>query len=682
MFKKLIITALFLALTTFVANAAQQTLRPMYKAGEVIVQYRHTQMNLQQSGGMLQAQAVASGSNTSIKEVLSTVDNLALLTANDDQSVSDLIKQLSANSMIASVQPNFLYYPSTISSDDTDRALLWGLDNTGQTVNGTTGTNDADIDAPEAWAVSEGANDTAILAVIDTGITLAHPDLQGNLWDGSSCLDDAGAALGACLSGYDFVDDDKDPSDRDGHGSHVTGTAAALKDNAKGIIGVAPHATIMALRTGTDLLGFSSSALIKAINFAEQNGAKVINASLGGSGSDCNNVYDAAFYNAISNFSGLFVAAAGNSAADHNNVNHFVQPADYGHDTACWTGLDNVISVAASDQNDNLASFSDFGALVDVAAPGTNIYSTYPGSSTAALEDFESVTAPTLPTGFTATGDFATYDAGILSTTIKGDIVSTPYAVSANNTITSETVDLSAASNVRVKIYSQCDTEYILNGWADYMIMAGAADGTSFTELTRWDEPTIDINNGDSNQAGSASGFIEFYLPDSYLTSAFKYRFNWLTDSDADTGSSGEGCLIDDITFISASDGSDEVYQFLQGTSMATPHVAGLATLLWGRHIDTPLATIKALILQAGDTLASLSGKVNTGKRINALNALSTPIVLSVSASTADGSYKAGDTISITVQFSSSVTVTGSPQLTLGNWQYRSSGCLQYRQWQ
>jgi subtilisin family serine protease len=104
--------------------------------------------------------------------------------------------------------------------DDTRFNELWGLHNTGQTVNGLTGTTDADIDAPEAWDIVKGSS-TVIVAVIDSGVDGNHPDISGNL-----------------MAGYDFIDNDNDPEDLNGHGTHVAGIIGAVGNNSRGVTGV------------------------------------------------------------------------------------------------------------------------------------------------------------------------------------------------------------------------------------------------------------------------------------------------------------------------------------------------------------------------------------------------------------------------------------------------------------
>ncbi|HTE61855.1 MAG TPA: S8 family serine peptidase, partial [Solirubrobacteraceae bacterium] len=141
--------------------------------------------------------------------------------------------------------------------------LLWGLSNTGQSVWWRRGTPDADIDAPQAWAVSRGAGVT--VAVADTGADAGHPELAGRV-----------------VPGYDFVDDDADPHDAHGHGTHVAGTIAA-GENGAGVIGVAPQALVIPLRVLDGDGGGNSADVAAAFAYAGDRGVRVVNASLGAS---------------------------------------------------------------------------------------------------------------------------------------------------------------------------------------------------------------------------------------------------------------------------------------------------------------------------------------------------------------------------------------------------------------
>ncbi|MEM8789988.1 MAG: S8 family serine peptidase [Pseudomonadota bacterium] len=236
---------------------------------------------------------------------------------------------------------------------------------------------DADVDASGAWQHTTGEG--VVVAVIDTGVELSHPDLNDNLWINpgeiaGNGIDDDGNGYIDDVHGYDFggerfsvIDDrDSDPSDRDGHGTHVAGIIAAEGGNGIGGTGVAPNAQIMALRVQADdspyLSGF---AILEAIEYATANGARVSNNSYGPLGAFHRSVIEAA--GAAGH---IFVYSAGNSSQNQDVLN----PASTIYD------LENVIAVAASTLDDTLAGFSNYGAqTVDLAAPGDLIASTYLG---------------------------------------------------------------------------------------------------------------------------------------------------------------------------------------------------------------------------------------------------------------------------------------------------------------
>ena len=236
--------------------------------------------------------------------------------------VEEMLEKLNKKKNIIFAEPDYYITPVT----DDYFYLQWGFDNS----------NDIDIDVPEAWNISKGIPEI-IVAVIDTGIQQDHEDL-----------------LGQFVPGIKYI-----PETDETHGTHVAGTIAAL-DNGFGVIGVAPNVKIMPLQfLGPD--GGTTSNAIKAIEDAT-NVADIINASWGGGG------YSIALKNAIEDFGGPFVAAAGNDRKNTDRRAHY--PSSY--------DSPNIISVAAVDQNGNRAKFSNYGyETVDVGAPGVGIASTY-----------------------------------------------------------------------------------------------------------------------------------------------------------------------------------------------------------------------------------------------------------------------------------------------------------------
>ena len=275
-----------------------------------------------------------------------------------------VIEEVEAPGVLAFAEPQFLYFASHRPDDWGE--YLWGMHNTG--IDG--GRSGADIGAFDAWDV--GAGEGVIVAVIDTGIDGSHPDLAPNLWTNpgevaGNGVDDDGNGYVDDVHGWNFVHRDNDPDDRDGHGTHVSGTIAARGDDGQGVVGVAYRARVMPLKFLEGDLGGSASSAAEAIRYAVRNGARVINASWGGPGSST------AIRNAIATARAqgvLFVTAAGNEGANNDSTPSY--PANY--------PLDNILSVAASDRGDRLAAFSNRGRnSVDLAAPGEAIVSTWPG---------------------------------------------------------------------------------------------------------------------------------------------------------------------------------------------------------------------------------------------------------------------------------------------------------------
>ena len=293
-------------------------------------------------------------------------DRLAVLVDASARAREDVVALLDADEATAYAEPQFIYHPSRQVNDFGD--YMWGLNNTG--IAG--GTQGADTDAFAAWDLATGAG--VVVAVIDTGVDVTHPDLVPNLWTNpgeipNNGVDDDGNGYVDDVNGYDFVHRDADPDDNEAHGTHVAGSVAARGDDGYGVPGLAFEAKIMSLKFMDRGWGGTASAAAEAINYAVNNGADIINASWGGAGQSY------AIRNAINYARSrgvLFVTAAGNEG--RNNDSYASYPANY--------GIDNIISVAASDRRDGLAGFSNYGAnKVDLAAPGVDIVSTLPGDT-------------------------------------------------------------------------------------------------------------------------------------------------------------------------------------------------------------------------------------------------------------------------------------------------------------
>ena len=324
-------------------------------------------------------------SRLSSNHVYQPNSNLALKLANRDGSTTALLKLRAGTSKlklyrlikvieaeklstedfeVLAVYPNYLY---EISSSPNDPSY-----------NSQTALDQINID--EAWSKSKGEG--VIVAVIDTGVDYTHKDLVNNIWLNSDEIADNGKdddkngyiddvhgwdfvkrAGGSCIFGEDCRGRDNDPSDINGHGTHVAGIIAAEQNNEFGISGVAPRAKIMPLRAAYSV-GYSaflkSSDVAEAIEYAIRNGADVVNMSFAGSKLGVlADVVDRAQELGV-----VMVAAAGNSGSDSKTF-----PA----------ALDNVIAVGSVDATGNQASYSNYGDWVDIMAPGSNILSLSPG---------------------------------------------------------------------------------------------------------------------------------------------------------------------------------------------------------------------------------------------------------------------------------------------------------------
>jgi thermitase len=272
-------------------------------------------------------------------------------------SRDEAMQVLGKDPSVEYAEPDFVVNSIRIPNDPS-YSLLYGMDK---------------IQAPLAWDSYTGDQNVKV-GIIDTGLDYLHPDLIDNVWTNpgeipGNSLDDDGNGFVDDIHGWDFANDDANPMDDNGHGTHCAGTIAGRGDNGVGVAGVTWKARLAGLKfLGSGGSGSISDA-VDALAYANAMGFPITSNSWGGGG------YSQALNDLLAS-AGLFVAAAGNSSSNNDASPHY--PSSY---TA-----DNVLAVASTTNTDGLSSFSSYGLTsVDLGAPGSSIYSTYPGNSYATL---------------------------------------------------------------------------------------------------------------------------------------------------------------------------------------------------------------------------------------------------------------------------------------------------------
>lgn len=273
----------------------------------------------------------------------------AVVELDAEADLTQALKDYRADPSVEWAEPVRLFHIQGIPNDPSFPSL-WGM---------------TKIQTPSAWDLTTGVG--VVVAVVDTGVNHTHPDLTANIWANpgeipNNGIDDDGNGYVDDTRGWNFVSNNNAPNDGHSHGTHVSGIIAAVGNNNVGVIGVAPGSQIMAIKgLGDDGSGYDAD-LAQGIVYAADNGADVINMSWGGTG-DSPVIEEAVQY--AHSLGVVLIAAAGNSGIDAS----LFLPAKY----------TSVVTVSAFNSVDALASFSNFGQKIDVAAPGVGILSTVPG---------------------------------------------------------------------------------------------------------------------------------------------------------------------------------------------------------------------------------------------------------------------------------------------------------------
>ncbi|MFN8575545.1 MAG: S8 family peptidase [Candidatus Sericytochromatia bacterium] len=333
----------------------------------------------------------------------------------DEISTQDYIKQLSNDPTIDYVEPNYIRKIALLEEnysnypkEDLKTYINSNVNKNMRPLNSFKATfNDPDIklqyglekiNADGAWAVTKG-DEKIVIAVVDTGVDLNHPDLAANL-----------------VKGYSTIKGTINENDDNGHGTHVAGIVSAIADNNIGVTGIAPKCKVMPIKVLSAKGDGNDSDIAEGIIWAVDHGAKVINLSLGGAGAG-KTLENAILYAYNSN--ALVVAAMGNNGANVKNY-----PAAF----------KNVVAVGASDSKNKVAPFSNFGDWISVTAPGLKIYSTLP----------------------TYKVELSRYNLGTEYGILSGTSMAVPYVAGLAGLILSKNKNLNRAE-VRKRIEQNCN---------------------------------------------------------------------------------------------------------------------------------------------------------------------------------------------------------------------------------
>jgi subtilisin family serine protease len=550
-------------------------------------------------------------------------------------SMADAITKLRSDPRVLTAVPDQELELSS-TPDDPLFDEQWGLRNTGQLVNGSTGIAGADIDATLAWDRTTGSP-SVVVADLDTGYRFDHPDLAGVAWTNpgetaGNGVDDDGNGYVDDTRGWDALDHDNDPSvpglvfsfpgslgfPVDSHGVHTAGTIGAQGDDGTGVTGVAQDVRLMPLRV-CQFDGCTFSAIIEAINYAGRMGARAANLSITGFPTDPATIL--AMTTALAaNPRTLYVAAAGNNGADTDAVGPRALPCAANPAKSDATiaykaakgAVDNVLCVAATDQADGLASFSTYGSRsVDLAAPGVNVLSTAFTTDQEFFTDqfdsggFDAWSTPAPPASAPDQGFTAYALGGGSFTAIASDPPPTlglPGSQAPGTTRATESPIIEVGPD-----YTECTVNYVAGATLsgdDSFTWTVSVDGTTVLA-----EPLSDLNPLTGRNQG------RFTIPPG--SSGHDVRIGFQFHRGLDGAPAAWGAIRQ-----LRMDCARSSYRFDSGTSMAAPHVTGVAALLFSLRPSATVTDVRKAILKGVEPLASLTLKTVTGGRLNAWRAM------------------------------------------------------------
>jgi subtilisin family serine protease len=524
--------------------------RPLYKAGEILVQF----------AGTAAEEEIAALHRRMGSRVLTRIPKRRLekIAVAEGMTEAQAAARYSAAKIVETAERHALRYPLETPNDPLFDQQ-WGLER---------------ISAPAGWNFTTG-DSGVVVAVVDTGAEILHPDLARNIWVNTgeiaeNGIDDDGNGYIDDRSGWDFAGADPNPADGDpnGHGTHVAGIIAADGNNAEGVSGTGWHLKLMILKVMADGgRSFETFDVIEALQYARENGAKIVNCSFG---AETHSTAEEKAFQDLETAGILTVCAAGNEGLDLDADGNDLYPAEY--------AFSNILAVAAGTRDDTLADSSNYGkTAVDVLAPGVSIKST----STAGTQTEASVYAE--GASFSAVGML--YAGTTDAEGISGALIDCGLGYET------DFGDLQAGDVALIE-----RGELYFSEKVDHAQDAGAAAVIIYNNK-------VDI----LDQQGGTLGSPGQWVPAVSVTQAVgqSLKKNFL----------GQTAVV--VNQVPAAGYTDK-----QGTSMAAAFVSGLAGLIWSVDPAASYDQVKTALMEAADKNPALEDALVSGGRINAQGSL------------------------------------------------------------
>jgi len=582
--------------TLFTSFASAQNLprptRHEYVASEVLVKFKdrvssRRRHRLMGERGHVKIRDIGEGGRTSRIRLESS------------ESVEEAVDFYRRDPDVEYAEPNYVFHLKAVPNDPRFGSQ-WGFSNSGQsvstadtfgsTIDPASGSAGSDMGLTAAWDLVNDCSSVPV-AVIDSGVQYNHEDLLANMWSDPSFPQ----------HGYSTVDaNGLDPIDWNGHGTHVASIIGARGDNSVGGVGVCWKANIMAVRSADAQGALTASDVTEAVDWARLHGAKVMNMSFA-TNSRIDSLKDAVTNAASAGI--VVIAAAGNDGMD-NDLEASSYPCDY--------DLPNIVCVAALDPTYKLADFSNYGSTsVDVGAPGVNIVAGWAG--TLSTDAFSS--------GFAGWQLNGGWTARNFTDTTTGTLL--PVLTNPNNWMPDGTGS-NYGNNLDARAWKNFD-----QACSGSSCPVGLSYETTVSfSLASDDILEVAVIWGNADPFGVSGTVRESYsgVSGDSIIGAVIEEFrnqNFSLGFRMKTNSSGvdKGVALYDFALNRMVSATNK-YRVEQGTSMAAPHVSGLAALLLSYNPGYTALDVVDSIKNGGVAIGSLSGKTSTGKAANAMGSL------------------------------------------------------------